>query len=255
MEILNTDYSGIQFSTMELGNMTANHTVVVLESNNEQQHENIRWVEPVFTNEWVWSDGRSATITETPRIDEIYDDDGIKIGENIIEYSYDVPEEFYALSEFPTQQTILTLNNMNDDSVITAYRKYTPGHWEKKVGDEWVWDEDSGHWNDWISTFNGPILWGNVIGWDDATNDYIYGDEYYWMEGTSAIMDGDRKFTNKNVNLIYEKQGISNLIQIATRQWINDRSPSIINQISSKSFTNSLYPFFQHSDKSQSIVF
>ena len=64
----------------------------------------------------------------------------------LTEISWDVTPEYY-----------------NGVSELTAYRKYTPGHWEDADGN-WIngswgnWEGNISQWIEWNTTFNPPCL-------------------------------------------------------------------------------------------------
>lgn len=129
-----------------------------------------RWVEPQYTDEWVFSNGGSYPIT----FDHMYDDQYMpnlqpnggtpKKGlvkqsdiATLTEISWDVTSEYYG-----------------GVTELTAYRKYTPGHWEDANGN-WI----NGNWGTWSNkSIKG---WGEYYDWDDNKSDYVPSGKYAWM--------------------------------------------------------------------------
>ena len=97
-----------------------------------------RWVEPQYTDDWVFSDGQKHTI----RID--YTDETF---DGHLAYNYYIDD---VLVKGDTDAYEIEIS---DYDTVTAYRKYIPGHWEDADGN-WI----NGSWSSWS---DGNLYWSN----------------------------------------------------------------------------------------------
>lgn len=127
-----------------------------------------RWVEPVYTDEWVWSDGM-------PHMFDFADTDGDGLSSWILDGSYapeDYENEFLTYIHVPEFQI--------GPTEVNGYRKYIPGHWEDADGN-WI----NGSWDtpDYLVSvktgYTPKIIWGewSTPGWYDESTDVFYGDD------------------------------------------------------------------------------
>lgn len=135
----------------------------------------------------------------------------------------DIPEPWNLsedeLLEFRGKVVVARYDELN----VTAYRKYTPGHWEKKVGDEWVWDEDSGSWSDWtLITNNNDSGTDSIITWTllDAGSNL-----YAWDRTPGAGLAYGYKQNDKNAELLYFPHAFYQMDQplIYNRNWTTNK--------------------------------
>ena len=167
--------------------------------------------------EWVFSDGEEHVITYddittltmdnglTADMSQMFFEDGTRMS--------DVPEPWNLsedeLLEFRGKVVVARYDELN----VTAYRKYTPGHWEDTETGEWT----DGSWGDWNTNFvsNGIVF----LSMEEM---YGYGnnEKNWWM---SVDNEGDfiamayPSATNKNATTLWY-EGF-----IATRTWTSTK--------------------------------
>lgn len=152
-----------------------------------------RWVNPQYTDDWVFSDGQEHTI----RID--YTDETF---DGHLAYSYYM-DNYLVKGDTDAYEIEISDNNNN----VTAYRKYIPGHWEDADGN-WI----NGSWGDWNSVISGY----------EVEDGEPYGNPNVWY----LISDGQPSAELKkssNLALWYGAFSEKSNIPFATRTWNNTK--------------------------------
>lgn len=158
-----------------------------------------RWVDAEYTNDWIFSDGETYT---TPQYTD--DPDGV--------YRWAIDTAYWGVdSDDPSKdgrnEEAVSFQFLNSTgNKVTAYRKYTPGHWENEETGEWI----NGSWSAWDDSDHAPVFENGR--WKDAIRDYDF--EYDFSNPFLSYPE-----QSEASNLIYDISGST----IIRRTWNNTK--------------------------------
>ena len=168
--------------------------------------EEYTFVDQVLTDTWHFSDGNNWIITFIPQSEG---KPKYIITDTAASTSYIAQPTDYD-KDIDTQLTFYVTGST--DYAFSAYREYTPAHWEDADGN-WV----KGSWSAWDDQYDNDVSSGSSTVKVGTTKFYQFVDNgdgtFTWTDNT--LFTGT---TAKNDNLIYQQDMFGD-IYVATRTW------------------------------------